>query len=221
MAKLNHTNSQGRQNALVWAHDEAAFFNMLPNGARLKASSVTPALKTAYGFPANTNMVYSGVAVGRLPGARKFTLITPTATTFTSTNLTTTTEAALIGATTIKVADIDGIAAGQSLAVQGAANVTVASVQPLMNQVTLSAGLSAAVPAGNTVQLATAATIPPTNIYLMFTDIEDVLENDEFTIYRHQRAIYQNKLPAWSTMSAQLKAVIQTNYVAFNNLEDI
>lgn len=220
MAKLNHTYYQGRKNALVWIHDPSAFFNMLPNGARLKAESVTPALKTTYGFPVGSDMVYSGVLVGRLPGAKKFTLIDPTLTTVTSRNATTLAQNADSGAVELVVTDLDGIAAGQVLRVAGASNVTVASIKPLDNTVVITAGLSAAVSAGATVDLATSVTIPQSNIYLMMTDIPALGENDEFTLLRHQRAIYQNKLPAWDAYTPQMKTIVQQNYVAFDNLTE-
>jgi hypothetical protein len=206
---------QGKQNAAIWAHDEAAFFNMLPNGAKLKIESVTPALLETYDsvYP----MVYSGVLVGRIPGARKYSLINPAASTFTYNNATTLAAPAANGATQIIVTDVDGYAAGQAITVAGAAH-TIASVQPMLSQITLTVGVAAARAAGAAVQLATPLTIPNGDIYLMFTDIVDIVENNEFTIYRHDRAVYQNKLPGWANYSTAAKALLKANYVAFDTV---
>ncbi|MEM2990233.1 MAG: hypothetical protein QXQ02_03510 [Halobacteria archaeon] len=165
-------------------------------------------------------MVYSGVLVGRIPGGKKFHLLDVTASTVTTRNQTTLAENAAAGATELKVVDIDGIAPGQVLRVTGASNVTVASIRPLDSVVVISAGLSAAVQAGAVVDLATAVTIPQANIYLMMSDIPDIVENDEFTLLRHQRAIYQNKLPNWENYSPAMKQILQQNYVAFDNLTE-
>jgi hypothetical protein len=187
----------------IWAHDDAAFFNMVVQGAILKAATV-PANPLAPG------QVASGNIVGRIPGARKFAYIAPTATTLDYTNPTTLTVAAAAGATTVTVADVDGYAAGQAITINGEAR-TIASVNVLASTITITAGLTGAAGLGAAVTYTTPVAF--TEVYLMFTSIEDVNVNAEFTQYRHQRAVYQNFLPNWGTMSTFLKGQLTSRYL--------
>jgi len=189
----------------IWAHDEAAFFNMVVQGAILKAATV-PADAAAPG------QVPSGSVVGRVPGAKKFAYIAPTATALTYTNPTTLTVAAPAGATVLTVADVDGYAAGQAITVNGEARTIAAGgVDVMASTITITTGLTGAAPLGAAVAYTTAVAF--TEVYLMLTSIVNVNENAEFTQYRHQRAVYQNFLPNWATMSTFLKGELTARYL--------
>lgn len=190
----------------IWLHDEYANYNLLPNGAILKPESV-PMIQNG--------KVYSGSLVGRNANMKKFALISPTAADLNYNNATTLAADALATDTLIKVSDVDGYVAGQAITVGGSA-ATIASVSAVQGTITLAAALGAARAAGSAVVLTTP--VAHDEIYLMATNILNAYELSEFTLLRHQRMIYQNKLPDWATTSMYVRGLIRARYVCLDAL---
>ncbi len=188
-----------------WLHDERSFYNMLPNGARLKAGSVPSTL---------LGTVRSGNIAGRIAGNKKYMYVDPTATALTSDNATTVSVLAAAAATVISVADTDGYAAAQAITIGGEAR-TIASVDAYNNTITITAGLTAQKAVGSAVVLATP--VAYTELYLILTDIANVNVDDNFTLLRQDAQVYQNFLPNFNTtMSTFLKAELAKRYVMYN-----
>ncbi len=188
-----------------WLHDETSFYNMLPNGARLKAGSVPSAL---------TRTVKSGSIVGRVAGNKKYIYVDPAATALTSDNATTVSVLANAAATVISVADTDGFVAAQAITIGGEAR-TIASVDSYNSTITITAGLTAQKAVGAAVVLTTP--VAYTELYLNLTDILDVNVDDTFTLLRQDAQVYQNFLPNFNTtMSTFMKSELAKRYVMYN-----
>ena len=185
----------------VWMGDEFANINLLPNGARLKASSVPVKF--------NAKPVQAGQLVGRAAGSSQWYFIPPASTTFTTTFDTSLVAAANAGATVLYLADVDGYRAGQAIAV-GSTTATVAVVDKITSSLVLTAGLPAAQPAGSVVRVSAAQ--PLTELFLMATDMVNADSDNEFTLYRHTRLVYQNMLPGWAESSPAYKTAVTSRY---------
>lgn len=190
----------------LWLHDEYANYNLLPNGAILKASSVPLS---------QSGKVYSGNLVGRADGMNKYVLIPANATNLSHTITTKLALDATATDTIIKVVDVDGLKATQAITV-GGTTATIASVNKLTSTVTLTAALGAARTAGVDIQVTAAVTL--NEVFLMATNILDADIDGDFTLLRKQRMIYQNKLPLWTTASAYYKTLLTQNYVCIEAL---
>lgn len=185
----------------VWMGDDFANVNLLPNGARLKSNSVPVQF--------NARPVQAGQLVGRPAGSSQWYFIPPASTALTTTLDTTLVSAAAAGATVLTLAEVDGYRSGQAITV-GSSAATVAVVDKLSNTVTLTAGLAAAQPAGSVVRQSTAQ--PLTELFLMATDMVNANSDNEFTLYRHNRLVYQNMLPGWAEASAAYRSAVTSRY---------
>lgn len=191
----------------VWLHDASSLFNYLPNGARVKTSTVTG------------DSVRSGSLVGRTANQKQWTLIPGTATksggNYVTKNSTTLAAAAIVGATSFTAVNLDGYTVGAAVTV-GTNALTIASVNLDANTFTTTTAATAAAAVGATVELTTA--VPFVEMFLLATEIANKNDNNEATLLRQQRAIYWNFLPGYSTFSADIKATIQSLYQCIEGL---
>lgn len=153
--------------------------------------------------------VNSGVLLGRRANAFFWEPVDNTL----QTNLSTTTASdAASGTPVLNVTTTSGYLPGDIITV-GSAQYTISAVNDLNSTLTLTANLSAAVPANTNVQLTTAINFD--DFYLLACDIVDANRYPDAELYRHHKLVYINYLPGYPFSSqpnvlAKIKQIYET-----------